>query len=615
MRYAVAFVFLLGFASLHLLIGGTRLVFALPCFAALALAAFLALLARREPEAARGLAPWSALLFFGVIAARAATSPFPYLAWPDLTTAAACLVVYLLTARVLVDAKLRLIFVGFLILLAVFDFGAGARQFRGGDDWMPFGFLRAQDYRGRASGAFICPNHLAGFLNAVALFAIAAALWMRRSRVWRLGAAYFGALCVVGLVLTGSRGGFLSLAVGGAVLAALAVHRRLQIAGSLPMKQFLIGGGVAAVLGLIGLFAVSQSAFLTSRAGRMVDPSDIRLRLWDAAWKQFKLEPMWGTGAGTYVIYGRTFREGVVQDPIHVHNDYLHLAAEYGVAGIVAGAVFVLAHGWAGWRAHRRLLLRKPSGGGGASNAVALNQGALAATAALLAHSVVDFNLHIPANALLYAWVGGLLASGHPSARGAASRLGELGWRLPLLAAGAWLGWFASQHAAGEWHAEQARVALREGEAAIAIREARAGLEVEADNPWLPFYLGEARWYLANRTKDPTAGRSFALAALDAYSIAALISPLDSRILLQQAWACTMLGRFDEAGATFARALAVDPRNAGIWRSLGHHLRRTGQPEQAKKAYQRAVELADDAESKANLADLATNAPKGGSSP
>ena len=100
------------------------------------------------------------------------------------------------------------------------------------------------------------------------------------------------------------------------------------------------------------------------------------------------------------------------------------------------------------------------------------------------------------------------------------------------------------------------------------------------------------------------AGRSFAVAALEAYTRAARISPLDSRILLQQAWVCTMLGRFDEAGLVFAKALAVDPRNAGIWRSLGHHFRRSGQPARAREAYERAVELADDSEAKANLADL-----------
>lgn len=604
MRYAVALAFAAGFASLHLLIGGTRLVFALPCFAALFLAAVLALPARREADAARGLAPWTALLFLGLIIARASISPFPYLAWPDLTTGVACLVVYFLTCRVLVDAKLRLLLLAFLVVLAVFDFGVGARQFRFGDDWMPFGFLRSADYRGRASGSFICPNHLAGYLNAVALLSFSAALWMRRGRAWRLVAAYFGLLCVVGLILTGSRGGFLSFALGVATLTALALHRRLQISGEMPIRPMLIGGAVVALVGLVGIVAISQSSLLSARAGRIVDPTDIRLRLWRAALSQFSLEPMVGTGAGTYLIYGRVFREGVVQDPIHVHNDYLHLAAEYGLAGVLAAAVFVGAHGWAGWRSHRRLLVRKPAGGGGGSNAVALNQGALAATVALLAHSVVDFNLHIPANALLYAWIAGLLASGHGSGKEPAGRLAEAGWRLIPLASAAWLGWFAWLHAPGEWHAEQARVALRDGQAGIALREARAGLAEEDENPWLYFYLGEARWQLARQSRDPVAGRSFAVAALEAYTRAARLSPLDSRILLQQAWVCTMLGRFDEAGLVFAKALAVDPRNAGIWRSLGHHFRRTGQPGRAREAYERAVELADDPEAKANLADL-----------
>lgn len=604
MRYVVAFFLVLALGSAHLLIGGTRILFLLPALAALAIAAVLACLARRETEAARGWVPWVAVAFFGLIALRSYLSPFEYLAWPDLTVAIGCLMVYILSSRVLVDAKLRLVFLVFLILLAVFDFGVGARQFRGGDDWMPFGFLRSADYRGRASGSFICPNHLAGFLNGVALLAFSAALWMRRSRSWRLLAAYFGALCVAGFVLTGSRGGFLSFAVGATVLGALAVHRRMQVAGNLPVRPLLIGGGIAALVGLGGLVAISQSHFLSARAGRIVDPSDIRLRLWQAAWQQVRLEPAIGTGAGTYLIYGRTFREGVVQDPIHVHNDYLHLAAEYGLVGLLAGLGFAAAHFWSGWKAHRRLLTRRPSGDGNGSNAVALNQGALAAAAALVAHSVVDFNLHIPANALFYAWLAGILTSGHGSARGPAAWGIEIVWRALLLAGAAWLGWFAWERAAGEWHAEQARVALRDGEAAVAIREAREGLKTESRNPWLHFYLGEGRWFLAQQAKDPAAGRSFATAALEAYSRAAALSPLDSRILVQQAWVLTLLGRNDEAGWVYARALAVDPRNAGIWRTLGHHFRRTGQVPAAREAYERAVELAGDPDAKANLQDL-----------
>ncbi|MBS0659877.1 MAG: O-antigen ligase family protein [Verrucomicrobia bacterium] len=604
MRYLVAFLLALALFATHLLIGGTRILFALPGLAALALAAGAALLARRESDAARGWIPWTAVLFFGFVAVRSALSPFEYLAWPNLSVALACLVVYILSSRVVVDAKLRLLLVAALVGLAVYDFGVGARQFRSGGDWMPFGFLRSADYRGRASGSFICPNHLAGFLNAVALFAFAAALWIRRGRAWRLAAAYFGVLCLAGVVLTGSRGGFLSLAVGGAVLAALALHRRFQVAGALPVKPLLIGGGVAMLVAIAGIVAIGQSSFLSARAERIVDPTDIRLKLWRAAWAQFQLEPVIGTGAGTFLIYGRTFRQGVVQDPIHVHNDYLHLAAEYGLVGLLAGLGFAGAHLWAGWRSHRRLLTRRPSSEGNGSNAVALNQGALAATAALLAHSVVDFNLHIPANALLYAWIAGLLASGHSVSRGPAPWWVESIWRALLLGPGLWLGWFAWQRAAGEWHAEQARVALRDGQAAIAIREAREGLAAEGRNPWLHFYLGEGRWALAQQAREPAAGRSFAIAALEAYTRAAALSPLDSRILIQQAWLLTLLGRSDEAGWVYARALAVDPANAGIWRTLGHHYRRHGQPAAAREAYQRAVELAGDAEARANLEDL-----------
>jgi len=67
--------------------------------------------------------------------------------------------------------------------------------------------------------------------------------------------------------------------------------------------------------------------------------------MWLAAIDQFRKSPAIGTGAGTYLYYGRLFRRIQVQaDPVHVHNDYLELLAEYGILGMIAMAVFLAAH-------------------------------------------------------------------------------------------------------------------------------------------------------------------------------------------------------------------------------------------------------------------------------
>src|SRR5205085_9096902 len=90
---------------------------------------------------------------------------------------------------------------------------------------------------------------------------------------------------------------------------------------------------------------------------------------------------------------------------------------EYGIVGGVLFLLFLAAHLHHGWRNFQRLGPRRVAISRNlASYSLALNLSALAAVAAYMVHSVVDFNLHIPANALLMAFVFGLLANpGIPS--------------------------------------------------------------------------------------------------------------------------------------------------------------------------------------------------------
>jgi tetratricopeptide (TPR) repeat protein len=112
--------------------------------------------------------------------------------------------------------------------------------------------------------------------------------------------------------------------------------------------------------------------------------------------------PLLGTGLGTYVASFRrhkpTLDAGLVE---HTHNDYLELLAETGAAGflIVAGGL-----GWCGWRTFTRGVARHDPEIRG------LVFGGLAGVVAMGVHSLVDFNLHIPANALTFAVILGLIA-------------------------------------------------------------------------------------------------------------------------------------------------------------------------------------------------------------
>jgi len=83
----------------------------------------------------------------------------------------------------------------------------------------------------------------------------------------------------------------------------------------------------------------------------------------------------------------RLFYDGKIID--HAHNDYLETLAETGIAGGLCAPVYRLAS-----RCRLRSL-QEPN----ISFASALRLAGLTGCCGVLVHSLVDFNLHIPANA------------------------------------------------------------------------------------------------------------------------------------------------------------------------------------------------------------------------
>lgn len=610
--------YLLGAAFVveQLLVGGTRLLFALPADVLVGLAAVLSvfLLTKRRPSP-DGLCLLAATGFAGYVVGRTLFSPVAYLAWPDAFSAAAALAVYLLVACYLTEPSRRLGLLGMLLVLAGVQLLVGARQFSGGDGFMlvrwpgtVFNFIRPAIYGGRASGLYICPNHLAGYLEIVGCLALSVACW-GRVRGWvRVLWAYGALACFAGELLTGSRGGMLSTAAGLAVFGVGSLWRVRAMAPGMFGRTLVIAVAATALLGGTGTTLLLKSQLLKSRAAVTLDTGDIRLRLWPAALRQFGLNPWTGTGGGTYLYHGRQFRDPAVQnDPIHVHNDYLELLGEYGLLGAGALGFFLVAHGRAGVRGFRTLF----QGTGGVSNAAALNLGALAGLTCLLVHSALDFNLHIPVNALLAAFVCALLANpgrarfvdgdtwggvddplpraaGFP---GRSRRWWERGprWLLPVL--GATLLATALPRWPGELWAERARVAVRDGQWLEGARLARLGLEAEGNNPDLYFYLGEARFGSGQAAVNPAVARSFYAAAADAYGQGRRLFPQDVRLLVRLGLAQSLVGRHAEAREAMAAALRWDPQSAYVREAHAYTLRQAGRLAEAEEEYQHTAGL------------------------
>jgi O-antigen ligase len=607
----------LSIVLIELLIGGTRLVFSLPAYAIVVVAAILSLpVLGRKPARANIPCLLISAGFFGYILYRAAHSPWDYLWWNDFYQVIACLIVYLLTTTVITDVRSRLWVVFSLLGLAVVEIGFGLRQFAQGDNWMPFGFLRPEGGGFRASGSLISPIHYGGLMEAVGVFAFALAFWGQGRNWIRLLFGYIGVLCYAGVAISGSRGAYLSSVFSLVIFALLNfwIVKRVRPEKFYRVVSITIVGGIALILGAGAL--MMKSPALKKRVTTMLNqdlkildyaaavqagakegrpPIDIRIYNWQAAIDQINVSPVWGTGSGTHLYYGRLFRRPQLQpDPIHAHSDYLELVAEYGLVGAAGMALFLLFHIVNGLRRFASNIRHdfkdispyEPA----QSNDLALTLGSLAAVAAYLAHSVVDFNLHIPGHALIFAFIFGILASPRASKRDNPLAL-EIPFRLALPALGVWMAISGLTKFAGEYWCEKCRVALRKRQFAESIRLGERAQANEMRNFELHFHLAEARRKLANDALDLAEKRKLLESSLEAYDASLQVFPYDEHVLIRKAQALDSLSRYAEARAHYQKAIENDPNLGVLHAYYAQHLFKVGREEEGREAMQKARSL------------------------
>jgi len=112
--------------------------------------------------------------------------------------------------------------------------------------------------------------------------------------------------------------------------------------------------------------------------------------------------PIFGTGLGGYESAFEKFKTtGFVLAQDYAHNDYLQFFAELGLIGFLIGSAFlalILVKSV-------RVGLRNPD-----PDTRWMGLACTGALVAILIHSFADFNLYVPVNATLLAWICGLAA-------------------------------------------------------------------------------------------------------------------------------------------------------------------------------------------------------------
>ena len=634
----------LSIVGLNLLLGGNYPSLSIPCYGAAAIAGLLAWIGKRKPiiPPVSGSCLCASLVFFGYVLLRALYSPQPYIAKADLHMVLAALVIYLILALFLTSSRLRVQLVVVVLVLAAANFVVGAIQFFEGHNFMPFTFLPRANYGARASGFFGCPNHLAGFLEVALFLALGLACWSRYRLLARIAAGYAVAICALGIALTGSRGGYASSIAGliafgfvSLLLAGKWLRREFWIAlvATTLMVMLVLGFGIHS--------AFQKSEFLSHRVESVSLDSGLRKALSLAALHQFQISPWFGTGSRTYLYYGRQFRgSGFQADPIFAHDDYAQFLAEYGLFGMAGLGLFLAFHFRSAWQSFATTAsARNPAGYSGqaakrsgkgsrsrsawravatgeadrpehpqpafkGSNSLALTAAAISSVVAYLVHSLVDFNLHIPANACLMAFIFGILANPGGSSpltaaahdEGAARSSHWLRWVPAGL--GLWLAASALPKWPAEYHAERARRLLSDwrllDSAEIANQAAefsRKGLASDPNNPELFYDLGESQVALAMQAEDPGERKRLYEESIASYKGAVQLAPQDVRYVLCLAWSLDATGRLDEAETVFATAFQLDPNSGKVHASFAAHLHLRGELEKAEAEYSQSREL------------------------
>lgn len=118
-----------------------------------------------------------------------------------------------------------------------------------------------------------------------------------------------------------------------------------------------------------------------------------RLQIWQATARLIKDHPVAGVGFSGYLAAIATYHQASgVETPQEAHNDYLELLASGGPVAVALGGWFVIA-----FIKRARLQLHSTD-----SFRRAACFGALAGIFSVAIHSIVDFGLHITANALIF---------------------------------------------------------------------------------------------------------------------------------------------------------------------------------------------------------------------
>lgn len=339
-------------------------------------------------------------------------SAAPYQTVSQLLMLMTCVIAFYLALMLCEAQKTRKRLVFGLLTIGVFEAFYGLIQYLTG--WQQIFTYVKKFYLQEATGTYINRNHYSGLLEMILPFAVVMALqkvWILRrkvpdepSRTKKILSSmefpflvlwiFVAAVLFAAVVFSRSRMGIIS-----ALVSLITILARAGTS-SLPTRTRIATGGLF-LLGIVGLSVWIGSDPVMTRFETLDDqynhPGQDRLSIWRDTLQLIRRDPLLGSGFGTFAVVYPSVQTAFLNHLVdYAHCDYLQVAAELGVPGaiLVFGAIFWIL-GLTVWHCSRA----------GREDDKAIALACLGSITAISLHSLADFNLYIPANALVFAVV------------------------------------------------------------------------------------------------------------------------------------------------------------------------------------------------------------------
>ncbi len=427
--------------------------------------------------------------------------------------------------------------------------------------WLVF---KALGYAGRGSGTYIVPSDYAGFTEMVLPLALAYTAIGRLRPTQKVLIGYSALVMMAGIVVSQSRGGVTSMAV---MLFVFCIVLLFQ-------PDYWRRGALAlALLTVVGLVLLNQFNGVMDRIGNnLIDKGDGRFFYWAVAERVFHDHFLWGAGPGSFRYYYPTMGSAYAQgQPLYVHNDYLNTLCEWGIVGfalIIATLGGMLAGIFRLWP-----YVRRNSGdlGGKHSSRAAFVLGAALGLLALALHSVADFNMQIPANAITAITLMALLtAHGRFATERYWMKPGRMG-KLLLAATTLGAAGFLCQESlrAGReffWLARGIDNRFNWEERVGALTQAHAA---DPSNYISDYLLGEN--YRLRAWEGEPGNEATALKGMQWFARAIALNPIDAQSWRGYGQSLDWLGRTNEANYYYVHALHLAESDSHMEAQFAYH--------------------------------------------